>query len=101
MTASFQLHHGDCMDLLPTIPDGSVDMICADLPYGTTCCQWDKRILMEPLWRELWRVCKSNAAIVMFAQQPFATDLINSARRFFRYEWVWVFQLTPPRGGRR
>lgn len=90
MTRPVQLFHGDCLDLLPSIPDGSVDMICADLPYGTTNCHWDKRIPMEPLWREFWRVAKHNAAVCLFAQQPFATDLINAARKWFRYEWVWV-----------
>lgn len=85
-----KLLHGDCLDILPTLPDGCADMICADLPYGMTNCSWDKLVPLEPLWRELWRVAKHNAAVCMFAQQPFATDLINSARKFFRYEWVWV-----------
>lgn len=90
MTRPVQLFRGDCLDLLPSIPDGSVDMICADLPYGTTNCHWDNRIPMEPLWREFWRVAKHNAAVCLFAQQPFATDLINAARKWFRYEWVVV-----------
>ncbi|MBQ7251808.1 MAG: site-specific DNA-methyltransferase [Kiritimatiellae bacterium] len=75
---------------MKTLPDGSVDMICADLPYGTTACPWDRRFPMEPLWEQFWRVAKRNAAICLFAQQPFATDLINAARKWFRYEWVWV-----------
>lgn len=88
MNGTTSLLHGDCLELLPSIPDGSVDMICADLPYGTTNCAWDVRIPMEPLWAEFWRVAKHNAAICLFAQQPFATDLINAARKWFRYEWV-------------
>lgn len=90
MSDSIQLLHGDCLDLMKGLPDGSVDMICADLPYGTTCCHWDVRIPMAPLWEQFWRVAKHNAAICMFAQQPFATDLINAARKWFRYEWVWI-----------
>ena len=89
MSAADRLFFGDCLELLPTIPDGSVDMICADLPYGTTNCAWDVRIPMEPLWREFWRVTKHNAAVCLFAQNPFAADLISAARKFFRYEWVW------------
>lgn len=89
MTDAIQIFLGDCLKLLPSLPDGCIDMVLADLPYGMVDCEWDVRIPLEPLWGELWRVCKRNAAIVMFAQQPFATDLINSARRFFRYEWVW------------
>lgn len=84
------LLHGDCLELIKGIPDGSVDMICSDLPYGTTACQWDVRLPMAPLWEQFWRVAKHNAAICLFAQQPFATDLINAARKWFRYEWVWV-----------
>lgn len=90
MKSEIQLLNGDCLELMKTIPDGSVDMICADLPYGTTNCAWDVRIPMEPLWEQFWRVAKHNAAICLFAQQPFAADLINAARKWFRYEWVWV-----------
>ena len=90
MSDSIQLLHGDCLELMKGVPDGSVDMICADLPYGTTNCHWDVRLPMEPLWEQFWRVAKHNAAICLFAQQPFATDLINAARERFRYEWVWV-----------
>ena len=83
------LYHGDCLDILPTIPDGSVDMILCDLPYGTTDCKWDVLIPMAPLWENYRRIVKQNGAIVLTAQQPFATDLINAARKWFRYELVW------------
>lgn len=71
------------------IPEGSVDMVLCDLPYGITDCKWDIRIPLEPLWKAHLRVVKKNGAIVLTAQQPFATDLINAARPWFRYELIW------------
>jgi DNA modification methylase len=84
------LLHGDCLDLLPTLEAGSIDMVLCDLPYGTTACKWDSVIPFEPLWREYKRVCKPNAAIVLTASQPFTTALIASNYGMFRYCWVWV-----------
>lgn len=83
------LLYGDCLELMPQIPDGSVDMILCDLPYGSTSCVWDVVIPFEPLWREYKRVIKRNAAIVLTSSQPFTTDLICSNREWFRYCWVW------------
>lgn len=71
------------------IPDGSVDLILCDLPYGTTECEWDRVIPFDLLWAQYNRILKPNGPVVLFATQPFATDLINSNRRAFRYEWVW------------
>lgn len=84
-----ELYKGDCLELMKNIPDGSVDMVLCDLPYGTTQCEWDKCIPFPPLWEQYKRVCKENAAIVLFSSQPFTTDLINSNRKMFRYEIVW------------
>ena len=83
------LHLGDCMEGLRSLPDGSVDAVITDPPYGITCCKWDVRPDLPALFSELWRVLKPNGAIAMFAQQPFATDCINASRREFRYDWVW------------
>jgi DNA modification methylase len=83
------LLHGDCLDLLPTLEAGSIDMVLCDLPYGTTACKWDSVIPFEPLWREYKRVCKPNAAIVLTASQPFTTALIASNYGMFRHEWIW------------
>ena len=83
------LRHGDCLDVMPTLESGSVDMVLADLPYGTTACKWDSVIPFEPLWAEYRRVTKPNAAIVLTASQPFTTALIASNMREFRYCWVW------------
>ncbi len=84
-----ELWHGDCLELMQSIPDGSVDMILCDLPYGTTACKWDTAIPFEPLWTQYRRVAKRNAAIVLTASQPFTTALIASNYGDFRYCWVW------------
>jgi site-specific DNA-methyltransferase (adenine-specific) len=83
------LLHGDCLALLPTLPAQSVDLVLADLPYGTTDCKWDSVIPLDKLWEQYKRVLKPRGAVVLTAQQPFATDLINSNRKRFRYEWIW------------
>lgn len=80
---------GDCLELMKSIPDGSVDMILCDLPYGTTACKWDSVIPFDLLWNEYRRVTKNNAAIVLTASQPFTTALISSNMSDFRYCWVW------------
>jgi site-specific DNA-methyltransferase (adenine-specific) len=86
---SVTLHHGDCLEVMPTIADASVDMVLCDLPYGTTACKWDTVIPFAPLWEQYRRIVKRNGAIVLFGSQPFTTDLINSNRAMFRYTWVW------------
>jgi len=84
-----ELWQGDCLELIPDIPDGSVDMILADPPYGTTACKWDSVIPLEPMWEQLKRVIKKNGAIVLTASQPFTTVLISSNMGMFKYEWIW------------
>src|SRR5690625_5352069 len=74
------------------IPDGSVDMILADLPYGTTACKWDTIIPLEPLWEQYERVIKDGGAIVLTASQPFTSALIMSKPDLFKYEWIWEKQ---------
>lgn len=71
------------------IPDKSIDMILCDLPYGTTKCKWDSVIPFESLWEQYNRIIKDNGAIVLFAKQPFTTDLINSNRKLYKYELIW------------
>lgn len=83
------LHQGDCLDIMLTIPAGSVDMVLADLPYGTTACKWDSVIPFAPLWAEYRRVCKPNAAIVLTASQPFTSALVMSNPMEFKYDWTW------------
>jgi DNA modification methylase len=81
--------HGDCLELMASIPDGSVDMICCDLPYGTTACKWDTVIPFAPLWEQYKRVIKKNGAIVLTASQPFTSALVMSNLPWFRYELIW------------
>ena len=83
------LKQGDCLELIKELPNGSVDMILCDLPYGSTVNRWDIRLPFEPLWEQFLRVTKRNAAIVLFSQMPFGVDLIQSNRKMFRYEWIW------------
>jgi len=83
------LMHGDCLEKMQDIPDGSVDMVLADPPYGTTACKWDSIIPLEPMWEHLKRVIKPNGAIVLTASQPFTTTLIASNMKMFKYCWVW------------
>ena len=85
----FELWRGDCLELMKNIPDGSVDLVLTDPPYGTTQCKWDSVIPFEPMWEQLKRVCKENAAMIFFSAQPFTTDLISSNRKMFRYETIW------------
>jgi len=80
---------GDCLERMKEIPDGCVDMVCCDMPYGTTACKWDSIIPLEPMWEQLKRVIKPNGAIVMTASQPFTTTLIASNLKMFKYNLVW------------
>ena len=84
-----ELIQGDCLEKMKDIPDGSVDAIITDPPYGTTACKWDSIIPLEPMWEQLKRVIKPNGAIVMTASQPFTTTLIASNMKMFRYCWYW------------
>lgn len=77
------------MEIMKTIPNESVDMILCDLPYGTTNHNWDVCLPLGQLWLEYWRLAKATAAIVLTAQQPFATKLIVTAQKYFRYELIW------------
>lgn len=81
--------NGDCLEVMPSIPDKSIDMILCDLPYGTTACAWDTVIPFGPLWEQYKRLIKDNGVIALTASQPFTTDLINSNRGWFKYTWVW------------
>ncbi len=84
-----ELIQGDCLEKMKDIPDGSIDMILCDLPYGTTACKWDEIIPFEPLWEQYKRIIKDNGAIVLTASQPFTSALVMSNIKWFKYEWVW------------
>lgn len=85
-----QLHLGDCLEIMNGIPDHSIDMVLCDPPYGVTARnKWDNVIDPVKMWQQYHRVTKPNAAIVLFASQPFTTTLINSNPKEFRYNLVW------------
>ena len=84
-----RMHNSDCLVGMSRIETGTVDLVLCDLPYGTTECPWDRVIPFGPLWEQYRRVLKPRGALVLFAAQPFATELINSARKLFRYDLVW------------
>ena len=83
------LYLGDCLEQMDNIADNSVDMVLCDLPYGTTRNKWDSVIDLPSLWKQYYRVCKPNAAIVLFAQTPFDKVLGCSNLGNLRYEWIW------------
>jgi len=80
---------GDCLELMKDIPNGSIDMILCDLPYGTTACKWDTIIPFDKLWEQYERIIKPNGAIVLTASQPFTSALVMSNIKNFRYELIW------------
>lgn len=88
-TENLWLMKGDCLERMKEIPDGSVDMILADVPYGTTACKWDSVIPLDQMWEQLKRIIKPNGAVVMTASQPFTTTLIASNIESFAHSWVW------------
>lgn len=83
------LYLGDCLKVMKSIPDKSIDAIICDLPYGTTACKWDSIIPFEPLWEQYKRIIKDNGAIVLTASQPFTSALVMSNAKWFKHEWIW------------
>lgn len=82
-----QLIQGDCLEVMPTIPNGVVDMVLCDLPYGTTQNPWDSVIPLEALWKQYQRLC--SGSVVLTGSQPFTARLLVSSPIMFRYEWIW------------
>lgn len=80
---------GDCLELMKDIPNGSIDMILCDLPYGTTACKWDTIIPFDKLWEQYERIIKQNGAIVLTASQPFTSALVMSNPKIFKYDFSW------------
>ncbi len=83
------VNHGDCLELMGYIPSGSVDMIKADLPFGTTNCAWDTVIDLGRMWAHYERIIKPTGAILLNAQTPFDKVLGASNLKMLRYEWIW------------
>ena len=87
--SNIELYQGDCLEAMKYIPDGSVDLILTDPPYGTTACKWDSVIPFEPMWEQLNRIIKPNGAIVLFGSEPFSSALRMSNIKNYKYDWVW------------
>ena len=81
--------NGDCLEVMKSIPDGSVDMILTDPPYGTTACKRDTVIDLDKMWEQLKRVIKPNGAIVLFGSEPFSSALRMSNIKNYKYDWKW------------
>lgn len=96
MSKSYEIYHGDCLEIMKNIPDKSVDMVLCDLPYGTTRNKWDTVIPLDLLWKQYERIVKDNGAIVLFAQTPFDKVLGASNLKMLRYEWI--YSKTKPTG---
>ena len=89
-----KIYNEDCLEGMKRIPDGSIDCIICDLPYGVLnkgnkTSQWDKIIPFEPLWAQWLRVTKMNAAIVLFGQGMFTAQLMMSQQKLWRYNLIW------------
>lgn len=83
-----QLYHGDCLEVMPTLPAQSIDLILADLPYGTSNIIWDSIIPLDKLWKEYQRLCVK-LHCVLFGINPFSSILVSSNIKDFRYDWIW------------
>ena len=83
------LYKGDCLEVMKSIPDGSIDAIITDPPYGTTACKWDSVIPFDLMWEQLNRIIKPNGAIVLFGSEPFSSALRMSNIKNYKYDWIW------------
>ncbi|WP_286149539.1 MULTISPECIES: DNA-methyltransferase [Bacillota] len=86
----YELHNGECIEIMRKIEDKTIDMILCDLPYGTTDCSWDHIIPLDEMWEQYNRIIKDNGAIVLFSAQPFTTKLIHSNLKNYKYSWYWI-----------
>lgn len=84
-----KLLNGDCIELMKSIPDKSIDMILCDLPFGITKAEWDIPLDFDLLWKEYNRIIKDNGAICLFAAEPFASKLRLSNLKMYKYDWIW------------
>jgi site-specific DNA-methyltransferase (adenine-specific) len=88
-TRIVQLIQGDCLEAMKDIPDGSVDMVLTDPPYGTTACKWDSVIPFNKMWLLLNALIKPKGAIVLFGSEPFSSALRMSNIKNYKYDWIW------------
>lgn len=86
---SYKLYNDDCLEIMPKLPDHSIDLVLADLPYAKTHNHWDSLIPFDSLWEQYNRIIKDHGAIVLFGQTDFSAQLIMSNPKMFRYTLVW------------
>ena len=84
-----KLYQGDCLEVMRSLPDDSIDSVITDPPYGTTSCKWDIVIPLEEMWTELKRISKSHCPILLFGQEPFSSYLRISNINDYKYDWYW------------
>ena len=89
MIKDVQLYNDDCLWIMDSIPDNSIDLILCDLPYGTTQNKWDIMLPLDKLWEQYERIIKDNGAMLLFAQTPFDKVLGSSNLKLLKYEWIW------------
>ena len=85
-----KLYNNDCLKILPTLPDHSVDMVLADLPFGSTRNEWDHIIPMDQLWEQYKRLLKVGGVVALFGDEPFSSKLRLSNPKWYRYDWYWT-----------
>lgn len=90
MNKNIQIFCGDCLEVMKWIPDGSVNLVLTDPPYGITGCKWDSVIPFEPMWEQLNRIIKPNGAICIFGSEPFSSNLRMSNIERYKYDWIWI-----------
>lgn len=91
-TEKYQLFHGDCLEIMPTLAAGTVDAVITDPPYGTTACKWDSVIPFDAMWDGIKHVVKPRAAVVLFGSQPFTSALVMSNPKWFKQNVIWEKQ---------
>ena len=92
MGNEIKLFNGDCIEVMETLPDKSIDLILCDLPYGTTKNKWDNVIDMGKMWNEYNRIIKENGAILLFCDGLFMARVMLSQEKMWRYNLIWEKQ---------
>lgn len=87
--SDIKLYNGDCLEVMRSIPDKSIDLVVCDLPFGTIACEWDNIIDFKELWSQYERIIKDDRAIVLFGSGQFTYKLISSNEDLYRYKWIW------------
>lgn len=85
-----KIYLGDCLEIMQNLPDGEIDMILTDLPYGLTENHWDSIIPLDKLWGQFKRILKLNGIVALTASQPFSSILVMSNLKMFKHEWIWI-----------